>query len=324
MRQKTSELYDKDRSVEFYEERYEGGYMDEWPPERKRRLIEIIRGLPLPERGDALDFGCGNGVLTEVVRQALPEWNVFGTDLSATAVQNARRRYPRCTFLEAEELEKKFDMVFSHHVLEHVFDLEAVMGQINACLKARGSMLHILPCGNEGSFEHRVCLLRHDGINEKLEGRFFFEDEGHVRRLTTERLSAVCSPHGFELTREFYANHHDGAIEWITNSKPSFVRMFTDPKQAVDADAARKLKGMRRKLGLLVVLRLPARLLTEVVGNPRRRTPVHLLALLASAPLLPLCIAVDRYWKRRAATEWTTRKTEPSGSAMTLFFSRDA
>jgi hypothetical protein len=68
-------------------------------------------------------------------------------------------------------------------------------------LKAAASaMLHILPCGNEGSFEHNVCLLRKDGINPELEGRFFFEDEGHVRRLTTEQLSALCAKMGFVLT----------------------------------------------------------------------------------------------------------------------------
>jgi trans-aconitate methyltransferase len=324
MGSRTSELYDKSRSVDFYEERYEQGYMDEWPAERKRRLIEVIRELPLPAHGDALDFGCGNGVLTEVVRQALPGGNVWGTDLSATAVQNARSRYPRCEFIEAGNIDRKFDLVFTHHVLEHVFDLEAVMGEITAHLNPECAMLHILPCGNEGSFERGVCLLRQDGINEKLEGRFFYEDEGHVRRLTTERLAAVCSAHGFELAREYYANQRDGAIEWITNSKPSFVRRFTDPSQAVDGQAARGLRRMRRKLALIAALRLPARLLHEVVSNPRSRRPKHLLALALSAPMLPVCITVDRYWKRRAAREWEQHRSERGGSAMTLFFLRTA
>ncbi len=48
-------------------------------------------------------------------------------------------------------------------------------------LKPESSMLHFMPCGNEGSYEYNVCLLRSDGINTELENRFFFEDEGHVR-----------------------------------------------------------------------------------------------------------------------------------------------
>lgn len=318
MGSKTGELYDKKKSVEFYEARYESGYMDEWPPERKRRLIGIIAGLGLPEHGDALDFGCGQGVLTDVVRQALPGWNIVGTDLSAKAVAIARERYPLCTFVET--VDRKFDLLFTHHVLEHVFDLDEVLDEMDACLKPQAAMLHILPCGNAGSFEHKVCLLRHDGINEKLEGRFFFEDEGHVRRLTTQRLAALCRARGFGLEQQYYANQHDGAIEWITNSNPRFVLTFTDPANARDDGARDELLGLRRRLAFIAAARFPARLWREVIGG--RRKPKHLLAALLSAPLLPFSWLVDRHWKRRAAAEWEQRRAEPAGSAMTLFFRR--
>ena len=143
-----------------------------------------------------------------------------------------------------------------------------------------------------------------------------------MRRLTTEKLAALCSALGFELSREFYANHHDGAIEWITNSSPRFVQRLTDPSQATDGRAEQELRRIRRKLGLIAAARLPARLLAGMITDRQRFKPRHLFALLVSAPLLPLSIAVDRYWKRKAAAEWAHRKTEPAGSAMTLFFSR--
>jgi 2-polyprenyl-3-methyl-5-hydroxy-6-metoxy-1,4-benzoquinol methylase len=66
--QKTTQLYDLQRSIDLYESRYEHGYS----ADVKDRIFGIIRDLRLPEQGDALDFGCGNGVLTEVIRQALP------------------------------------------------------------------------------------------------------------------------------------------------------------------------------------------------------------------------------------------------------------
>ena len=65
--QNTSQLYNKETTVEFYQDRYAQGYMDEWPSEKKQRIFEIIRALQLPDTGEALDFGCGNGVLTEIV-----------------------------------------------------------------------------------------------------------------------------------------------------------------------------------------------------------------------------------------------------------------
>ncbi len=323
MKADTSQLYDRDRAVEFYEARFEQGYMDEWPAERKRRLVEVIRRLPLPAAGRALDFGCGNGVLTDVVRQALPDWEVCGVDISACAVRNARSRYPLCEFLEATEIDRKFDLVFTHHVLEHVFDLSTVIGEMDACLEPSSFMFHILPCGNEGSLEHRVCLLRRDGIDDKLEGRFFYEDEGHVRRLTTKELQAICSARGFALSREFYSNQRDGAVEWITNSSPRFVMAFADPHKAIDDEAKRELKRIRGMLVLVAALRLPIRLFREMIAQRQRRKLKHVLALLVIAPMLPLSVGIDHHWKRKAAREWSKRKTDPAGSAMFLLFSRE-
>jgi SAM-dependent methyltransferase len=115
--QRTADLYNKHASVDFNEERFAKGYLDEWPTERKRRIFELVRSAELTEAGQALDFGCGNGVLTEVVRQALPAtWSACGADISAVAIQNARSRYPQCSFFPANDDQlrsKKFDFLFT-------------------------------------------------------------------------------------------------------------------------------------------------------------------------------------------------------------------
>ena len=67
-----------------------------------------------------------------------------------------------------------FDFIFSHHVLEHVFDIKEVAAQINQRAKNSSAMLHIFPCGNPGSYEYKLCKNRIDGINTKMENRFFF------------------------------------------------------------------------------------------------------------------------------------------------------
>ena len=76
-------LYQKDTTPEFYEERYVKGYMAEWPVEKKQRIFKIIQQLELPENGKVLDIGCGNGVFTDVIKQALPKWEVYGAEISA-------------------------------------------------------------------------------------------------------------------------------------------------------------------------------------------------------------------------------------------------
>jgi trans-aconitate methyltransferase len=117
--EKTARLHDLGESIDFYESRYEHGYMEEYPDDVKEKILAIIRDLRLPQEGRALDFGCGNGVLTDIIRQALPSWSVFGTDLSRKALANASTRFPKCTFIERDDPSLKsnaFDFLFSNPV----------------------------------------------------------------------------------------------------------------------------------------------------------------------------------------------------------------
>lgn len=74
----------------FYESRYESNYMDSWPDWKKERIKELIKSFNLPSSGSALDFGCGTGVLTRVLKDTLPSWDIWGTDVSETAIEKAR------------------------------------------------------------------------------------------------------------------------------------------------------------------------------------------------------------------------------------------
>lgn len=319
-----STLRQRQRAEAFYEDRYQHGYMDEWLPEKKRRVLEVIRELPLAATGDALDFGCGNGVLTEIVREALPGWNIYGTDISRTAIDNARRRFPDCAFFTADDpafADRRFDFAFSHHVFEHVFDLREVFEQLDDRLKASASMLHILPCGNPGSFEHSVCVLRKDGIDPELENRFFFEDEGHVRRLTTEQFAGLCRERGFELDQAFYSNQYHGALDWITDSDDAFLRMFTDTGEAVDDQARRELEGIRKKLLRIAARRRPAKRVRKLLHRPAMRFK-HVLRLGLALPMFLAFYPFDRHYRRKAREEWETRRQDPQGSEMVLYLRR--
>ena len=324
MRTPTAELHDRDRSEAYYDERYEHGYMDEWPAETKARIVEVIRSLDLPASGDALDFGCGNGVLTEVLREALPGWRVYGSDLSHVAVENARRRHPRCAFFvpgDGVADGKRFDLLFTHHVLEHVYDLGAVAAEMDRLLAPSAAMLHVLPCGNPGSFEHRLCRLRRDGVDPAHGDRFFFEDEGHVRRLTTQALAAAFAPLGMAVRRAMFTGQHDEAIEWITRSSPAFVWRLTDPAAAVDTRARRELAAMRRRLVPMSLVRFPVDVLERRARRPRKSVADRVV-LTAARPFLALARPFDRRWRDRARQEWLARGHEAAGSQQFVYFTR--
>lgn len=323
---KSKDLYNKEESKIFYESRYENGYMDEWPDDQKHRVFEIVRSLSLIDSGSVVDFGCGNGVFTDVLRQALPGWKVFGCDISEQAILNAQSRFPQCSFFVSDETklgDLKFDFLFSHHVLEHVFDINKIIKQINNMLHQESSALLILPCGNEGSLEYQVSYMRTDGIDRNLENRFFFEDEGHVRRLNTKQLHLMMKSHGFNLQNGFYSNQYYGAIKWITQSTLQFILTFADPKKAIDKKSYRFLFNLKVKLLFLFFLQLPSSIYYKLKMIRSKKIKHYMLW---GVVIIPHFISYSLYSmvNTKSRNEWRNSKDQMNGSEMYLFFSRNS
>ncbi|MBM4299954.1 MAG: class I SAM-dependent methyltransferase [Deltaproteobacteria bacterium] len=317
------DLYNQEESIQFYEKRYAKGYMDEWEPAKKQRVWEIIKDLNLPDTGEALDFGCGTGVFTEVIKKALPHWRVYGTDISATAIDRATERHTDCNFFVLSDnnfKNKKFEFLFTHHVLEHVYSINNVIEEIVNFMKPSSSCLHILPCGNSGSFEHKICLLTRNGINKDLEGRFFFEDEGHVRRLNTEQMSLLLKHHNLILNKEYYAHQYYGAINWILSNREHIMRM-TNPVDGLNLISKFKLLILRAWLILIYILIRPA----NYVKKFKERTKVGIkqyIFLSIGIFLYPLSALVYNYIKDKSEQEWRLKKTYRNGSEMYLYYKR--
>jgi SAM-dependent methyltransferase len=319
-------LRDREASAAFFDRRYSHGYMDDWRADKRRRIFDLLAGLQLAATGTALDFGCGTGVFTAILQQALPGWRVYGTDISTVALAKARTRFPECTFFAPGDSAtmgqiSQFDLVLTHHTLEHLYDLAAVWAEIIAYVKPDGAMLHVLPCGNPGSFEHRLCLLKRNGIDPAAEHRFCFEDTGHLRRLTTEGLRALAAGYGFTLTVEAYANQHAGGVERLTQTHPLRMLEAVSPRGAVSAWAALRLLGIALWLVPLYVWRLPATLVERIRWRKDRGTLFTLL-LVVAAPFYLLSRPLDRYLIRRAGAEWDRRRGDRNGSEMYLYFTR--
>jgi len=322
----TKNLYSKEVSKQFYEERFSKGYMDDWDKNKKQRIFEILRELPLPEKGELLDFGCGNGVFTEVLKHALPQWKIYGCDISEVAISHAKKRFLDGEFFISDNdnpylVNKKFDFIFSHHVLEHVFDIRKTLIEINSFLKPNGNMLLILPCGNQGSLEFNVANLRTDGINKEMENRFFYEDVGHVRRLTTSQITALLNEHNIKLAKAYYSNQYSGAIKWITQSSPKFILQFADPFYAKDEQAKEKLNRLRLKLLFLNLLQLPTILFHKIKNKRSKTFKDYVIFLFDIIPFIlsyPFYAIIDK----RSEEEWKKYKMQSNGSEMFVFFKK--
>jgi hypothetical protein len=126
-----------------------------------------------------------------------------------------------------------------------------------------------------------------DGTN-----RFFFEDAGHLRRVTSQELIAAADNRGWQLRNQKYANQFWGAIDWITELDLDFIRTLTAIRAGMGATTRARIVAIRAALAAMYVA---------------RRFP--------SSP-------IRRMLKRSVESEWTRRQNDPRGSEMYLLFER--
>jgi SAM-dependent methyltransferase len=314
-------------NLEFYENRYKTDYMSVWDDYRMQRVLELVRSLPLPETGKALDFGCGSGVFTALLKCAQPQWEICGCDISETAVATATARNPGFVFFlhrpgEIEKYAGCFDLLFTHHVLEHVYDIEKSFNELCKYVSAEGRMFHVLPCGNPGSFEYKVCKLVKNGIDPTMGNRFFFEDEGHLRRLTSEEMELLAKEKNFRVTEAYFASQYYGAIQWMISYGKTFINEYTDTSEAINEVSAQELKAIHKKLIRIEYFNQ----LNKIRLSSQFKLVFQVLYSLFANIARIFSIIYSRFFMARfhkkAANEWENKKKQPNGSEMFVLLRR--
>ena len=316
-------LTDEDNIVKFYDNWYSHGYMEGWPAEKKQRIAELIKSLNLPLTGEALDFGCGIGEFTDVLKKCLPNWNVYGADISSNAIDEAKKLHPDCGFFLLSDLSginKKFDFLFSHHVLEHVDDIDKTWVEMDGSLNEKGSMLHVLPCGNEGSFEYRLCLLRKDGMDPNFGNRFAFEDKSHLRRLTSQQMDDAAKRHRLNPMLGYYANQFYGSLDWITLLSPGLILDLTNPCKGKDTISACRLMVLCGLFQGMKVTRFPANAIDHKKGTMKGHK--YCLLFLALMIFYPFSKLLNVSLRSMSDWEWKNKRNKKNGSEMYLYYER--
>lgn len=256
------QLQTAEQASGYYDRRYAGDYMRDWPAAKLERVAGVVRSLGLGERGVAVDLGCGVGVFSRVLRDALPGWEVVGLEISPQAVESARRTHPDIDFRLIDQTDLasiQADFVFSHHVLEHVVDLAETWRQVRSLCGPGARVLHILPCGDAASLEHRLATRTRGGIDARRGGRFFYEDPGHLRRLTWHGLCNAAAPFGFKPIEARYANRFWGGLSWISKLAPDKAKAMARPGDATGAAERAELACWRIALTTLATMHRWAR-----------------------------------------------------------------
>ncbi|MBI5568830.1 MAG: methyltransferase [Desulfomonile tiedjei] len=157
-------------------------------------LLKILSQLQFET---LLEVGCGNGVNLFTVRQAFPGVRLTGTDISGTALDQARRFLPDIPLHQLDATQDmvpgQYDVVLSLDVLEHIEDDVAHMRNLY-----RGSKKYV--------------------VISTLQGRMrdFEVGIGHVRNYRPGELQAKLASVGFGIEQ---------TIQW---GWPLFSPLFRD------------------------------------------------------------------------------------------------
>lgn len=159
-----------------------------WYRGRRRVVRAELERLPLPRDARLLDAGCGSGrTLDELARFG----RVCGVDLSAEAVETARRRgYDDVQVARVEALpfaDATFDVVTCLDVIEHTPDDRATLAELRRVTRPGGLLLVTVPA-------YQALWSQHDEVNR------------HFRRYDRASLRAASRAGGWDVVDDTHFN----------------------------------------------------------------------------------------------------------------------
>jgi SAM-dependent methyltransferase len=115
-----------------------------------RYKVGIVRGLVPRSPARILEFGCGIGRNMPYLREAFPDAELMGSDVSARSIETAREQNPGIRFwVDGEDAgdEGLVDLVFIAGVFHHIPPEERTQAAARVCARVR-------PGGSVVVFEH--------------------------------------------------------------------------------------------------------------------------------------------------------------------------
>ena len=165
----------------------------------------VVRRL-LPQKGPArvLDLGCGPGIQARAIMQM--GFEVVGADVSAEAVEMARRAVPKGKFYVASvydlpwtELDQRFDFVLALEVIEHLYYPRRLIKAASRCLRPGGTFIMSTPYhGYAKNLAISILNIWDDHFN-------IFDDGWHIKFFSPRTLRRLVEEENFVDIRFIYS-----------------------------------------------------------------------------------------------------------------------
>ena len=123
---------------------------------RSHRLVDFIKQTAaLPPRGKLIDIGCGNGGALRTFSGALPDWKLFGSELTDAAAPSLRMlpNFVDLFTVEPADIKDRFDLVSMIHSLEHMPEPSKTLRDAAGLMTASGVLFVEVPDAETSPFD---------------------------------------------------------------------------------------------------------------------------------------------------------------------------
>lgn len=163
-------------------------------------LIRIEKSIfLLANKKKVLDVGCGDGQIGKMIKDKF-RCEVFGIDVSMKSLELAKKNGLKVKRSRVEEkfpfASNSFDAVYAGEIIEHLFNPDAFIKEINRVLKKGG--LLILTTPNLVGLGARVSVFL-GKTPWMVNNRLTKNSAGHIKYFTPKEIKSLLEDDGFKV-----------------------------------------------------------------------------------------------------------------------------
>lgn len=197
----------------------------------KIRINKML--IMLQYHDKVLDVGCWDGYIMQKILDRKKARQVFGIDNSKPAIEMCHKKKLSAKLVESVDKKlpfknNQFDAIVAGEIIEHLYDVNNFLKEINRVLKPNGQLIITTP--NLVSLGSRLTLLL-GKIPWMIENELGGKNSGHIRYFTFGVLENLLKRHNFQVVEKNVDIIHLGhrfytSTDFITKTFPTFGRII--------------------------------------------------------------------------------------------------